>query len=78
MVRGGSNGFIGGFLVWKDGTLYRNDSLPPGQYLTMVQSEAPEPPTYDNDGHDDRTLVAPFFGIFLLLAILGAALALWV
>jgi hypothetical protein len=50
MVRGGGNAFAG-FMVWGDQTLYRDDSLPPGQYLTMVESENPEPPTYDVDRH---------------------------
>ncbi len=45
----GSRGFVG--VVWGDGTLYRNAELPPGQYLTMVESENPEPPTIDDDRH---------------------------
>lgn len=77
MVRGGGNAFAG-FMVWGDQTLYRNDSLPPGQYLTMVQSEAPEPPTYDNDGHAQYPLTGQLWGVFIFLAILGTALAIFV
>lgn len=74
MVRGGGNAFVG-FMVWGDQTLYRNDELAPGQYLTMVESDAPEPPTDDNDRHGRYPLAGPFWGVMVLLAILGIALA---
>lgn len=74
MVRGGGNAFVG-FMVWSDQTLYRNDDLPPGQYLTMVQSDTAEPPTDDNDRHGRYPLAGQFWGVMILLAIVAIALA---